>query len=166
MSILFKHTLFLTAKHFNHPAQIYSMPTKERRCQRTPSVQRKGQMFVITMLFLIGLVFFVQQLILQYNSLDLSSPFRQNDFYILDNTKDLVNLSIKSTPDCAVFSRKMEEFKDFINTRIAKVDYDLSLSYTLDCAYWNLRTSPPLNLTIRILGRGSETTSMVYMYHV
>lgn len=125
-------------------------------------------MFVVTMLFLIGLIFFVQQLILQYNALDLSAPLRQNEFYLLDNTKDVINLTLKSTPDCPTFRHKMEEYKDFLNTRAAKVDYDLSLSYLLDCAKWGnpQGSNPPLNLTIRVLGKGSETTSIVYMYRV
>ena len=127
----------------------------------------KAQMFVLTMIFLMGLIFAVQQLLFQYTALDLSAPFRQNPVYLLENTKNIINRTIRSTPECADFGAKMEEFNDFLNTRVPPGGYIISLSYRLNCTYWNnLPPNPtPLNVSIFIQGRGSEASSILYLYH-
>jgi len=128
---------------------------------------RKAQMFVVTMFFLIGLIFTVQALLFQYTALDLSAPFRQNSIYLLKNTEGLVNSTIRSTPECADFSVKMDGLKNFLEARVPSTGYVISLDPHLNCAYWP--NSPPgqapLNITINILGKGSETTTMLNMYH-
>ena len=130
-------------------------------------------MFVLTMIFLIGLIFAVQQILFQYTALDLSAPFRQNPVYLLQNTKTLINASIRSTPECADFGAKMKEFNDFLNTRAPQRGYIISMSYRLNCSnYWNnLPPSPaPLNVSIIIQGGAiqggvSEASSILSLYH-
>jgi len=155
------------------------MVIAERRCHdgkkasadafqpKTPSGKKKAQMFIITTIFLIGLVFSVQQLMFQYTALDLSAPFRENNIYVLQNTKNIINTTIRSTHDCTDFIAKMKELKDFLDRRIPRGGYSLSLGYTLNCSYWS--NSPPqtapLNLTIYIIGKNVETSSKVYLYH-
>lgn len=127
---------------------------------------RKAQMFVITMIFLLGLIFTVQRLLFQYTALDLSAPFRENTVYLLENTRDAINRTIKTTPDCADFSAKMQELNDFLDRSIPRGGYSLSLSYKVNCTYW-INSPPnnaPLNLTIQIVGKNADTTSRVYMY--
>ncbi|MCJ7816310.1 MAG: hypothetical protein MUP55_00495 [Candidatus Aenigmarchaeota archaeon] len=128
---------------------------------------KKAQMFIITTLFLIGLIFSVQQLMFQYTALDLSAPFRENNIYLLQNTKNIINNTIRTTPDCPDFMTKMKELKDFLDKRIPRGGYSLSLGYRLNCTYWD--NSPPqtapLNLTIQIVGKNVETSSRVYLYH-
>lgn len=128
---------------------------------------KKAQMFIIAAIFLVGLIFSVQQLLFQYTALDVSAPLRDNDIYLLKNTKNIINQTIKTTPECGDFSKKMEEFNNFLGTRIPLRGYVLSIKYRLNCTYWS-NTYPnntPLNLTIQITGKGSETSSTVYMYH-
>lgn len=127
---------------------------------------KKAQMFIIAAIFLVGLVFSVQQLLFQYTALDISAPLRDNDIYLLKNTKSLVNQTIKTTQDCGDFSKKMEELDDFLDARIPSRGYILAIKYRLDCAHWDnsYPSTAPLNLTIQIIGKGSETSSTVYMY--
>ena len=126
---------------------------------------RKAQMFVVTMIFLIGLIFSVQNILFQYTALDLSSPFRENTIYILENTRDAINKTIKTTHECSDFSAKMQELKDFLERNIPSRGYALSLSYRVNCTNWGSTTNPPLNLTIQIVGKNADTSAMVYMYH-
>jgi hypothetical protein len=126
---------------------------------------RKAQMFVVTMIFLIGLIFSVNSLLFQYTALDLSTPFRENTVYLLQNTKGIINNTIKTTPDCADFTTKMKELKDFLDRRIPRGGYSLSLSYQVNCTNWDSVTNPPLNLTIQIVGKNADTSARVYMYH-
>jgi hypothetical protein len=127
---------------------------------------RKAQMFVITMIFLVGLIFSVQSLLFQYAALDLSAPFRENTAYLLANVKDSINRTIKTTPDCTDFSAKMKELKDFMDRSVPQRGYSLALSYKVNCVNWASATDPPLNLTIQIIGKGGDTSARVYMYHV
>jgi len=144
------------------------MASKEGRCQKTPSGQKKAQMFIITMIFLVGLIFSVQQLLFQYSALDLSAPFRENDIYLLENLKDVVNATIKGEQECSKFSEKMEEFRSYLKEGVPRGGYSVSLNYRLNCANWE--NSPPnaapLNLTIRIVGKGSDTSSVSSFYHL
>jgi len=141
------------------------MASKERRCQRAPSGKRKAQMFVITMIFMVGLIFTVQNLLFQYTALDLSLPFRENSIYILKNTNDIINKSIKTTPDCVDFSAKMVELKNFLDKSVPRGTYSLSVSYKMSCANWNSLTSPPMNLTVNVIGKSADTSARIYMYH-
>jgi hypothetical protein len=128
---------------------------------------KKAQMFIITTLFLVGLIFSVQQLIFQYTALDLSAPFRENNIYLLQNTKEIINKTIRTTPDCSNFATNLRELKDFLDKRIPRGGYSLSLGYRLNCTYWDNPPpqSAPLNLTIQIVGKYVETSSSVYLYH-
>jgi hypothetical protein len=126
---------------------------------------RKAQMFVITMIFLIGLIFSVQRLLFQYTSLDLSTPFRENAIYLLGNTKDMINRTIRATPDCWDFSAKMQELKDFLDRSVPRRGYSLSVTYRLNCTNWGSTTNTPLNLTIQIVGKNADILSNVYMYN-
>ncbi len=127
----------------------------------------KGQMFLITMIFMTGLVFMVQQLLIQYSALDLSAPFRENEIYLLRNTRDIINTTIKSTPDCEVFSDKMESLANFLNSRDPKGGYIISVDYRLNCAYWG-NTPPaqaPLNVSVKIVTTmKSESSENYFMY--
>jgi len=142
------------------------MASKEGRCQRTPSGKKKAQMFIVTTLFMIGLIFTVQQLIFQYTALDLSVPFKENSIYLLRNTKEVINTTIRSTPDCTVFTANIKELKDFLDRRIPYGGYSLSLDYKLNCTKWanSYPQASPMNVTLQIVGKTSETASRVYFY--
>jgi len=127
---------------------------------------KKAQMFIIAAIFLVGLIFSVQQLLFQYAAMDTSAPLRDNDIYILKNVNSTISQAIRSATDCADFSKKMDELDTFFGSRIPSRGYLLSLSYRLNCTNWNNPAGPaPLNLTIQIVGKTSETYSTVYMYH-
>jgi hypothetical protein len=126
---------------------------------------RKAQMFVITMIFLIGLIFSVNGLLFQYTSLDLSTPFRENPVYLLGNIKSMINKTIKTTANCSDFSASMDELKGFLDKSIPRGGFSLSVSYRLDCTNWESTANPPLNLTIQIVGKNVDVSSTIYMYH-
>lgn len=143
------------------------MAIVEGRCNKTPSGKKKAQMFIITTLFLIGLIFSVQQMIFQYTAIDLSSTFRENNIYLLQNTKNIINKTIRSAPDCQDFRTNMKELNDFLNSRIPLGGYSLSLSYQLDCSNWgnSLPNPAPLNLTLQIIGKNVDTSARMNLYH-
>ena len=72
---------------------------------------KKGQLFLVAIVFLIGMVFIIQQSLFQYTSLDLSRPFKTGEFETVRNVVDVINETIIQTPNC-------DETKDSFENRI------------------------------------------------
>lgn len=107
----------------------------------------KGQMFIITMVFLVGLIFAVQNNLSQYTFLDLSTTFEKSDFYILKSIKDSFYKTIKSARNCQEAQDNVNELKDFFENKIIE-----GTSIQID-QEWNCPggwSANPLNLTIRL----------------
>ena len=125
-------------------------------------------MFIITMVFLAGLMYSVQMLLFSYSALDLSSPFRENEIFILYNVKDMINQTIKQTAECQDFLVKMDSIRSFLDSRPPRGGYITTVTYRYNCSFWanTPPASPPLNVSVLIKGStGSETYTTMYMYH-
>ncbi|MFQ5647977.1 MAG: hypothetical protein ACE5FW_01960 [Candidatus Aenigmatarchaeota archaeon] len=131
---------------------------------------RKGQMFVVTMVFLTGLIFAVQQLLFQYSLVDLSEPMQRTDLYLLESAGSIFNITMEGL-DCADSGSVARTLQDLVelDTWLARQTfrgYSLELEYNgldtpnLDC---NGETDAVLVLDIRIIGPGSET-ERIYIY--
>jgi hypothetical protein len=127
----------------------------------------KGQMFVLTIIFLVGLIYVVQQNISGYSVLDISGPFEDNDYYIFRDVKDLFERTMTTTSTCIEAGRNLNELNNYIGRKILVGGFTLDLKYTLNCDNWdNVNPGPPpLNLTLKIIGKQSETIGSLRIYH-
>lgn len=119
-------------------------------------------MFIVTIVFLVGLIFTVQQALFQYSFLDLPAESEKNDYYIFNNVKDVVIRGISTAKDCTEAVENMEEIRAFMNKQILKGGYVLEMTLGFDCANWDTQ-SPFLNLTIHLKGANTDTTGTFYL---
>jgi len=127
-------------------------------------------MFILTIIFLVGLIYVVQQSLAGYSILDFSEPFESNEFYIIKNVKEMFETTLTSTPECVVgkdnAQENMNELMNLIGRKIVFGGFTLDIDYDLYCTYWNNVAGPePLNLTIRAIGRQSESVVNYKLYH-
>ena len=59
-----------------------------------PQNRRKGQMFIVTIVFLVGLVFVVQQILLQYSYVDMPSSYKETDYYLLKSIEGVATQAV------------------------------------------------------------------------
>lgn len=128
----------------------------------------KAQMFILTIIFLVGLVYVVQQNLSGYSTLDFSEPFENNDYYIFRNVKDMFNETIRTTEECNDAEKNIDELINFLGRKILYGGFTLDLRYNLNCLYWDntLPDPAPVDLTIKIIGKRSETVGSFEIYHL
>jgi len=130
------------------------------------SKPRRGQMFVVTTVFLVGLIFVVQQLLFQYASVDPRTGFQFNEYGLVKGVRDAANAALAGSADCGALKANMEVLKSFLDSRSASAGYAIEFSYVIDCqSFGNSPPSPaPLNITVRILGSDIDSTSRFSLY--
>jgi len=132
---------------------------------------RKAQMFVVTMVFLVSLIFVVQQNLLQYTAVDTIDIFETHDLYLINNMKEMFQdtLDYSQTCDTGIDNASYNlnlltaYMKDQIYIGGYTVDFGETLN-NLDCSNWgsNDPVNPLLVLEIKLV-RGIETeTEGVY----
>lgn len=116
---------------------------------------RKGQMFVVTAVFLTGLLFAVQQVLLTYSLLDLSRPMESREHYMVKNVLDSVGETITASGDCLEFERNLNWLLMTLEQDYSSEGYVLDTSYYLDCSRWdNEYPAPaPFSMSVTMLGR-------------
>lgn len=127
----------------------------------------KGQMFVMTMVFLVGLIFVIQQGLMNWYtySIDYSTRMQESDYYLFENMKSMAETSLMASSTCSEARDNLNELSFFLNTNIIK-GYNLDFVHRLDCGNWanTAPAPPPLNLTIHIKGADSNTYQDILMY--
>ncbi len=114
----------------------------------------KGQMFIITMLFLIALIFAVQNSLAQYNSVDLSKSLQNTDPYLLQSIRNSFAQAIETPKSCGEVQEGIEELGGYFNNRIVG-GTSISISHSFQCS-----PDRTLLLTVKLKsssGQSSET---------
>jgi hypothetical protein len=128
---------------------------------------KKAQMFVITMVFLVGLVFVIQQGFINWFSYSMGffADIQKNDYYLLDNVKTMAEQTMENSQSCTEARESLNELKSFLQSRVFS-GYFLEFMYRLNCANWNNNPpSPaPLNVTIHITGENIDTSGNFFLY--
>jgi hypothetical protein len=126
----------------------------------------KGQMFVLTVIFLMGSVFAVQQILFSYASTDFAADSGNDDFYVLKTVRDAAAATVALSPDCANVSGSLAEFEGFLRTG-AVGGFLVTADHDLECANWgNSPPAPaPVTLTVYVKGRGLDTLATYELYH-
>jgi len=127
---------------------------------------KRGQMFVITTVFLVGLIFVVQQLLFQYTSVDPRSGFQFNEYGLVESIRNAANATLTSSADCDALNANMDVLRSFISSRSASTGYAIEFDYASDCsALGNSPPDPaPLNVSVRVLGSGIDSTTKFSLY--
>ncbi|MCK4335368.1 MAG: hypothetical protein KAW40_01445 [Candidatus Aenigmarchaeota archaeon] len=132
---------------------------------------KKGQLFLIAIVFMIGMIFVVQQALFQYSTIEMSEPFERKDIDLFSNMIEIVNKTITETHSCNEtkdsFYNKMEEMKISLLEEHGRV-YSIEINYDLDCSKWNnLPPNPgPLKITISVASLGRDTRGTYEFYHL
>jgi len=80
--------------------------------------RQKAQMFIVTIIFLAGLVFTVQQLLLQSAAVDAPSSFPKTDYYITESLLDSINATVQVyRQNCSILTSELNILEDFTETR-------------------------------------------------
>ena len=123
-------------------------------------------MFVLTIVFLVGLIYVVQQSLVGYSQLDFSEPFENNEYYIIRDVKEMFEVTLTSAETCSEADENLNELMNFIGRKIVFGGFTLDIEYDLYCSRWSVVTGQePLNLTIRAIGKQSESVVNYKMYH-
>jgi len=125
----------------------------------TKNRRMRGQMFIVTMVFLVGLVFTVHQLLFQYSFIDLSESAQENDFHLFKNTLDAFNQTLQLSNSCTDAQNYLDVLASFLAQQIFRGGYSIDIEdtlLTLNCS--NVGTqNPVLKLTIHIIGADTDT---------
>ncbi|NIO19283.1 MAG: hypothetical protein GTN76_00675 [Candidatus Aenigmarchaeota archaeon] len=132
----------------------------------------KGQMFVVAIVFLVGLIFIIQQILFQYTFMDISDPLRTSDAHIVRSITKDINQTIKTTLECNEtddsFKRYLEELDSMLKKEETGKIYVIYISKSLECNFWNNMppAEAPLNISVRVTGLGKDTTGSFKLYHI
>ena len=115
----------------------------------------KGQMFIISMVFLVGLTLAVQSNIGQYNFVHLSDTFKEHPGPLLATLTDDLQSAIRFSPNCLEARKRLQQLESIWESQhIGGINIDLT--WTLNCDQWEEK---PLQATIRLTSIQAETRS-------
>ena len=116
----------------------------------------KGQMFIITMIFLVGLIFVVQGNLAQYTFLDLAKVFEKNDLPLLTGIKASFRDALATSWDCREAGRNLEELRNALDRKVIG-GTAIEVSYALRCP------QKALNMTIHLKSVDTDTLEQAVM---
>ena len=127
----------------------------------------KGQMFVITMIFLASMLFTVQSLLFTYNEIDLSHPPQNLDAYVVENMESLFQEALDSSTDCLEAKNNILLLKSIISEKISS-GQEIRVTGNINCTTGGGWPSSGPDLFIQVLiTRGSgETWSSLELYRI
>jgi hypothetical protein len=128
--------------------------------------QRRGQMYIVTMVFLAAMVFGIQGLLLAYSDIDLSRSYQSADPYIIDNIEDIFQSALESSSDCMEASDNIIELRSMMNS-IIQGGYELRTSGDVNCTDggdWPA-TGPDLALHVTVFSERGESSADFELYH-
>ncbi len=123
-------------------------------------------MFIVTMIFLAGMISAVQILLLAYSTMDASETLSNNDLYLLNNLKDVTNQTLTSAENCEEFKTRLKELKTFLADTYGSFEYVTDIDFSVNCDNWN--NTPPedapvtVSLEIKSGSGGYQTVTREY----
>jgi hypothetical protein len=132
--------------------------------------RRKGQLFVVSVVFLVGMIFVVQQVLFNYSAVDMSSAFEIYDTEVFSNIYSVINKTAVETYYCNEtkdsLAQNLETLKASFLEEYGK-EYSIEILYVLNCSRWNnvLPAPAPLSLTLSVNGQSRDTRGTFQLYH-
>ena len=124
-------------------------------------------MFVLTMIFLMGVVFVVQQVLFTYSAVDTSSGTGSDDYYIMKSVRDAAEQTVIGASDCGNASRNLNEFEGFFRSHVMGGGFVVSADHELECGNWNNLppAPPPVVMNVYVKGKGLDSSARFDLYH-
>lgn len=117
-------------------------------------------MFIVTTIFLVVLVFAVQQSLLQGFAIDLSSSILEDDFHMIQNIKNILSDAVEKDFTC----RELTELAGFIKKQSPNTGFSVNIESISQESSFNCRdagrgeeTPNPATIKFTINGKGIET---------
>ena len=74
-------------------------------------------MYILTIIFLVGLIMSVQQSFLQYTSVDATESMKDSEYYILRKVADVTNQTLQGSSDCTELQENINYLSNYINSQ-------------------------------------------------
>jgi len=121
-------------------------------------------MFVITMVFLVAMIFSVQSLLFGYSESDLTQPTQNTDSYAIENMDDAFQSTLESSNDCPTARSNVITLRSLLSSNI-KSGRETRISGDIDCSSTGDWPAPPeLTLDIMISSERGETWTTLDLY--
>lgn len=115
-------------------------------------------MFIVTMVFLVSLIFTVQQTLFQYVAVDTADVYDNYDIYLLNNLRDIFDDTLQLSPDCVNATVNIQNLGIYLDQPIFRDGYVVDFGGTLnsiDCSNWG--TADPVVVLELKITRGVDT---------
>jgi parallel beta-helix repeat protein len=120
---------------------------------------RKAQMFIVTIVFLAGVISAVQVSLFVYSGMDVSETIVSNDAFIYKNIKGIVNETVTSSASCTEARDSLNELRSFLNNReVQSIEHVIDIDFMSECGNWNnlYPADPPIRMYVDVVsGAGS-----------
>jgi len=125
----------------------------------------KGQMFIVTVVFLVGLVFVVQQILLQYSYLDVPTSYKEDDYQLMKGAESIIIRAVTKASTCAEAEKNLEESLLFLGEQTTG-GHSLKVDYSINCTNWNnVYPEPgPVTAKIMITSEKAESINNIVLY--
>jgi hypothetical protein len=110
--------------------------------------KRKGQMFVVTVVFLIAMVFAVQSLLFTYSEIDISQPPRARDAYVTQNIESIFRSALDSSDSCQEVRKHIIDLNNFVSSSVMG-GQEVKVTGNVNCTSGD-GWPPPPELTISV----------------
>ncbi len=123
---------------------------------------KTGQMFILTVVFLVGMVFALQQVFLQYAFFDLPGDAGRTSYPLLAAVATGLNRTVQQATTCEELATNMEEFTAVVEREVLS-GFALELEAAADCTGFTQKDRAALSATITFRERDSEARKTVHI---
>ena len=109
---------------------------------------KTAQMFIVTAVFLVSLIFTVQNLVFNYSFIDFQETFRDND-YVFTNIKNNIQYILDNSKDCESAKDNAGELFSLLGQQMVS-GYVFDFDYKLNCTNWKNTPPNPCPLKVRL----------------
>ena len=126
----------------------------------------KAQMYIVTIIFLVGLIVTVQQSFLQYTNIDVTDAYTGSEYFLLKSIKDVSQETLLRSSDCTEFRDNIEETSTAINLLEPRSGKVIIVEPLVNCTAWMASppSYPPLTLTVTVTSEGKDTREVFSLY--
>ena len=111
----------------------------------------KGQMFIVTIIFLVGMIFAVQQSLLRYSEVESTDPFFLDDNEIIINIENSLLSTLQLSPSCEEAGQNIQELVNKL-TFGRRRGFRIDIRTEMDCSNWKT-SNPVLKADVAVEGR-------------
>ncbi|MBN2101628.1 MAG: hypothetical protein JW716_02025 [Candidatus Aenigmarchaeota archaeon] len=119
----------------------------------------RGQMFVITMVFMLGFLAVIQHSLLMYSQFDMSAPSRESRNVLMDNIEGVIDETVRTSSACGNAKNDLEnnfyEVVDYIRKSSIEEGTIVNMDRSrIDCGAWGTENPVLIISPVRILRGG------------